>query len=85
VTAESQGGNNRLNVPARDPWLRRMMQRSGGAGKGDQRRPVDKKKFDAEFDRIFGTRPDTIKVWDPNDPDHPKNRKEANESRSSDR
>lgn len=50
----SRGGNNRQNTPARDPWLRRQLQQMGGAGKGDRARSVDKGKFDAEYDRIFG-------------------------------
>ncbi len=50
----SQGGNNRLNDKPRDPWLRKQWEREYGAGKGDGRRPIDREKFDAEYDRIFG-------------------------------
>lgn len=50
----SRGGNNRLNEPPRDKWLRRKWNEVYGAGKGDSYRPIDKTKYDAEYDRIFG-------------------------------
>lgn len=34
-------------------------------GKGDNYRPVDKEKFDANFERVFGKR--QIKTWNPDE------------------
>lgn len=50
MTVDSRGGNNNLGSHPRDPWLREQT----GAGKGDRRRPVDKKKYDEGWERIFG-------------------------------
>ncbi len=76
MTAASRGGNNRLNEKPKDPWLRRKWNEVHGAGKGDAPRSVDKEKFDAEYERIFGKKSETFNTWDPNDPDHPRNQKE---------
>lgn len=77
--------NNNLGSPARDPWLKKQWDRANGAGKGDRARSVDKAQFDAEYERIFGKKNNTLKVWDENDPDHPRYNKEKNVPSPSDR
>lgn len=57
MTADSRSGNNRLGSRPRDPWLREQM----GAGKGDRRRPVNKKKYDEGYERIFGKKEHKLK------------------------